>query len=212
MCYSRALERRCLYVTGLESNDVCIVNGRPIRDRLWLHFLFRFMFGRCHSIAQKVHISMRTAYCFYKPTTTASITDSSSLGHNYYPKASRRLEFLVQVFGLHLVGGSRAGLADRGPLKVPREEHVPDEGLDRRLAHEAHEEQLLYDGRRHRPEGGQSQQQLPEPGRLVGVLTAAVLLECALTLFLKLLDDCCISESRCIYGNNEVLATILSAL
>ena len=99
------------------------------------------------------------------------------------------------------------------PLEgAAREEHVPDEGLDRGLADEAHEEQLLYDGRRHRPEGGQSQQQLPEPGRLVGVLTAAVLLECALTLFLKLLDDCCISESRCIYGNNEVLATILSAL
>ena len=176
MCYSRALERRCLYVTGLESNDVCIVNGRPIRDRLWLHFLFRFMFGRCHSIAQKVHISMRTAYCFYKPTTTASITDSSSLGCHYYSKASH----FIQVFGLHLVGGSRAGLADRGPLKVPREEHVPDEGLDRRLAHEAHEEQLLYDGRRHRPEGGQSQQQFPEPRGLVGVVVPAVLLERAL--------------------------------
>ena len=54
--------------------------------------------------------------------------------------------FNNQVFGLHLVGGPSAGLADGGPLKVPREEHVPDEGLDRRLAHEAHEEQLLYDG------------------------------------------------------------------
>ena len=49
------------------------------------------------------------------------------------------------VFGLHLVGGARAGLADRGPLKVPREQHVSDERLNRRLAHEPHEEQLLYD-------------------------------------------------------------------
>ena len=58
----------------------------------------------------------------------------------------------IQVFGLHLVGGPRrAGLADRGPLKVPREEHVPDEGLDGRLAHETHKEELLNDGGGHRP-------------------------------------------------------------
>ena len=80
-----------------------------------------------------------------------------------------------------MVGGPRrAGLPDRGPLKVPGEEHVPDEGLNRRLAHEAHKEQLLYDGGRHRAEGGQSQQQLPEPRRLVGVVVPAVLLERAL--------------------------------
>ena len=85
--------------------------------------------------------------------------------------------FNNQVFGLHLVGGPSAGLADGGPLKVPREEHVPDEGLDRRLAHEAHEEQLLYDGGRHRPEGGQSQQQLSKPRGLVGVVVPAVLLK-----------------------------------
>ena len=69
----------------------------------------------------------------------------------------------------------------RRPLEgAPREEHVPDEGLDRRLAHEAHKEQLLYDGGRHRPEGGQSQQQLSKPRGLVGVVVPAVLLKGAL--------------------------------
>ena len=81
-----------------------------------------------------------------------------------------------------MVGGPRraAGLADRGPLKVPGEEHVPDEGLDRRLAHQTHKEELLNDGGRHRPEGGQSQQQLSKSRRLVGVVVPAVLLERAL--------------------------------
>ena len=98
-----------------------------------------------------------------------------------FPKGASSPHF-IQVFGLHLVGGPRraAGLADRGPLKVPREEHVPDEGLDRRLAHQSHKEELLNDGGRHRPEGGQSQQQLPKSRRLVGVVVPAVLLERAL--------------------------------
>ena len=68
-----------------------------------------------------------------------------------------------------------------GPLEgVAREEHVPDEGLDRRLAHQTHKEELLNDGGRHRPEGGQPQQQLSKPRRLVGVVVPAVLLERAL--------------------------------
>ena len=82
-----------------------------------------------------------------------------------------------------MVGGPRrraAGLPHRGPLKVPGEEHVPDEGLDRRLAHQAHKEELLNDGRGHCPEGGQPQQQLSKSCRLVGVVVPAVLLERAL--------------------------------
>ena len=135
-----------------------------------------FYFASCLADVARLPKNFNSSCFLFEPTTTASITDSSSLGCHYYSKASH----FIQVFGLHLVGGSRAGLADRGPLKVPREEHVPDEGLDRRLAHEAHEEQLLYDGRRHRPEGGQSQQQFPEPRGLVGVVVPAVLLERAL--------------------------------
>ena len=49
----------------------------------------------------------------------------------------------------------RRGGRGRGrPLEgAAREEHVPDEGLDRRLAHQTHKEELLNDGGRHRPEG-----------------------------------------------------------
>ena len=44
--------------------------------------------------------------------------------------------------------GGRRRRSGRGrPLEgAAGEEHVPDEGLNRRLAHEAHKEELLYDG------------------------------------------------------------------
>ena len=74
------------------------------------------------------------------------------------------------------------------PLEgVAREEHVPDEGLDGSLAHQSDEEELLYHRGGHGPEGGQSEQQLAEPGGLVGVLGPAVLLQRALRLLLQLL-------------------------
>ena len=74
------------------------------------------------------------------------------------------------------------------PLEVPGHQHVLDHRLDGDLAHEPHEEQLLNDGGGHGPEGGQSEQQLAEPGGLVGVLGPAVLLQRALRLLLQLLD------------------------
>ena len=79
--------------------------------------------------------------------------------------------------------------AAAGPLVVSSHQHVLDHGLDGHLAHHPHEEELLYHGGRHRPQGGQPQQQLAEPGGLVGVVSPAVLLQRALGLLLETLDD-----------------------
>ena len=89
----------------------------------------------------------------------------------------------LELLQLHVSahGGAR-------PLEVPGHQHVLDHRLDGDLAHEPHEEQLLDDGGGHGPEGGQSEQQLAEPGGLVGVLGPAVLLQRALRLLLQLLD------------------------
>ena len=89
----------------------------------------------------------------------------------------------LELLQLHVSahGGAR-------PLEVPGHQHVLDHRLDGNLAHEPHEEQLLDDGGGHGPEGGQSEQQLAEPGGLVGVLGPAVLLQRALRLLLQLLD------------------------
>ena len=91
-----------------------------------------------------------------------------------------------------LEGGVGGRVRACGPLEGVaidgREEHVPDEGLDGGLAHQSDEEELLYHRGGHGPEGGQSEQQLAEPGGLVGVLGPAVLLQRALRLLLQLLD------------------------
>jgi hypothetical protein len=87
--------------------------------------------------------------------------------------------------GSHAVSGH----ATARPLEaVARYQHVPDEGLDGRLADEPDEEELLDDGGGDGAEGGEAQQQLAEPGGLVGILGAAVLLQGALRLLLQLLD------------------------
>ena len=75
------------------------------------------------------------------------------------------------------------------PLVVAGHQHVLDHRLDGHLAHHPHEEELLYHGGGHRPQGGQPQQQLAEPGGLVGVVSPAVFLQRTLRLFLKALDD-----------------------
>lgn len=71
---------------------------------------------------------------------------------------------------------------------APAEKHVPDEGLDRCLSDESDEEQLLDHLRRHRSEGRQSQEQLAESRRLIGVLSPTVFFQSALRLLLKGLD------------------------
>ena len=76
-----------------------------------------------------------------------------------------------------------------GPLEgVAGEEHVPDEGLDRRLADQADKEQLFYHRGGHSSQGGEAEEELAEAGGLVGVLGPAVLLQGALRLLLQLLD------------------------
>lgn len=76
-----------------------------------------------------------------------------------------------------------------GPGKgAAAEQHVPDQRLDRRLAHQPHEEELLDHLRADGAQRRQPQQQLAEARRLVRVLGAAVLLQGALRLFLQTFD------------------------
>ena len=88
-------------------------------------------------------------------------------------------------------------------LPRPGEQHVTDEGLYRGLAHQPDEEELLYHGGGHRPQGGQPQQQLAEPGGLVGVLGPAVFLQRALGLFLKLLNCPRLCEATRVYNERK---------
>ena len=90
------------------------------------------------------------------------------------------------------------------PLEsVPGEKHVTDEGLYRGLAHQPDEEELLYHGGGHRPQGGQPQQQLAEPGGLVGVLGPAVFLQRALRLLLQLLNGAGLCEATRVYNERK---------
>jgi len=76
-----------------------------------------------------------------------------------------------------------------GPVEgSAAEQHVPDERVDRRLADESDEEELLDDLRRDGAQRRQPQQQLAEARRLSGVLRPHVLLERALRLLLQVLD------------------------
>ena len=93
-----------------------------------------------------------------------------------------------------------------GPLEgVAREEHVPDQGLDGRLADQPDKEQLLYHWGGDSPEGGQPQQKLAEPGGLVGILRPTVLLQGTLGLFLKLLDHWRGRQSDSVWKENETV-------
>lgn len=60
------------------------------------------------------------------------------------------------------------------------EQHVADQGLDRRLADQADKKELLNDLRADRPEGRQTEQEFSESGRLVRVLRSTVLFQSAL--------------------------------
>lgn len=84
--------------------------------------------------------------------------------------------------------GVSHGVDVRPAEAAAAEQHVPDERLDGRLAHQPDEEQLLDDLRADRAQRRQPEQQLAEPDRLVGVLRPAVLLQGALRLLLQRLD------------------------
>lgn len=79
------------------------------------------------------------------------------------------------------------------------QQHVPDEGLDGGLPHQAHEKQLLDDGGGDGAQGRQAQQQLPEPVGLVGVLAPHVLLQRALGLLLEALHVRHVRQTAGIY-------------
>lgn len=93
---------------------------------------------------------------------------------------------------LHVAAHRRAGPLER----VAAQQHVPDEGLDGSLADEPDEEELLYDGGGHCSEGWEAEEEFTEPGGLVGVLAAAVLLQRALRLLLQLLDHRRVCEAN----------------
>jgi len=88
------------------------------------------------------------------------------------------------------------------------EQHVPDERLDGRLAHQSDEEQLLYDLRADRAQGRQPEQQFAEPDRLVGILRPAVLLQRALRLFLQRLDVRHVRQSASVCKINDKQAIL----
>jgi len=75
-----------------------------------------------------------------------------------------------------------------GPVVAgARQQHVAQQRLDGRLAHQADEEQLLDDRRGHDAQGGQAEEQAAEAVGLAGVLVPHVLLQGALGLLLDAL-------------------------
>lgn len=76
-----------------------------------------------------------------------------------------------------------------GPVKTAsRQQHVPYQGLYGGLPHQTDKEKLLYDGRRDGAEGGQAEQELPEPVGLVGILAPHILLQSTLRFLLQTFD------------------------
>ena len=76
-----------------------------------------------------------------------------------------------------------------GPIETGTgEQHVSDEGLDRRFADQPDEEELLDDLGRHGAQRRQPQEQFSETHRLIGVLRPAVLFKGALRFLLQTLD------------------------
>ena len=73
-------------------------------------------------------------------------------------------------------------------VEVSREKHVFDDGLCGHFPQESDEEELFYHRGGDSAEWGKSEEELPKPGGLVGVLGPAVLLQGALRLLLQLLD------------------------
>ena len=72
-------------------------------------------------------------------------------------------------------------------VEVSRQEHVFDDGLCGHFPQESDEEELFYHRGGDSAEWGKSEEELPKPGGLVGVLGPAVLLQGALRLLLQLL-------------------------
>ena len=72
-------------------------------------------------------------------------------------------------------------------VEVSRQEHVFDDGLCGHFPQESDEEKLFYHRGGDSAEWGKSEEELPKPGGLVGVLGPAVLLQGALGLLLQLL-------------------------
>ena len=106
----------------------------------------------------------------------------------------------------HAVAGHRVG-----PLEaVARQQHVPDEGLYGSLADQANEEELFYHRRGNSSQGGEPEQQLAEPRRLVGILTTAVLLQGALGLLLQLLHHRGVGQADGVWRTEENINYILS--
>lgn len=72
-----------------------------------------------------------------------------------------------------------------GPVVAgARQQHVPEQRLDGRLAHQAHEEELLDHRGRDDTQRRQAQQEPPETVGLVRVLIPHILLQGTLRLFL----------------------------
>lgn len=87
-------------------------------------------------------------------------------------------------------GGASAALLEGhvGPAEAAsRQQHVPDQSLDGGFPHQPDEEKLLDDGRRDGAEGRQAKQELPEPVRLVGILTPHIFLQSTLGFLLQTL-------------------------
>ena len=72
-------------------------------------------------------------------------------------------------------------------VEISRQEHVFDDGLCGHFSQESDEEKLFYHRGGDSAEWGKSEEELPKPGGLVGVLGPAVLLQGALGLLLQLL-------------------------
>ena len=80
-------------------------------------------------------------------------------------------------------------------VEVSCQEHVFDDGLCGHFSQESDEEELFYHRGGDSAERGKSEEQLPEPGGLVGVLSPAVLLQGALRLLLQLLHHGGVSQT-----------------
>lgn len=91
-----------------------------------------------------------------------------------------------------------------GPAEAASgQQHVPDQRLDGGFPHQPDEEELLDDRRRDSAERRQAKQELPEPVRLVGVLTPHIFLQSALGFLLQTLHVGHVRQSTGIYARRQ---------
>lgn len=102
----------------------------------------------------------------------------------FRPQASGSVLVVVEGDGALALHGGHVGPVVAGA----RQQHVAQQRLDGRLAHQAHEEQLLDDRRGDDAQGGQPQEEPSEAVGLAGVLVPHVLLQGALGFFLDAFD------------------------